>query len=166
MGRIRSIVSPVRGLGRRIGFRGATLLLLALVDFAYARTFIHPDPGQEIANRYLSAAMPFSDPAISRWTWALAWWITGLFCLVNAFRRNDRWGYGMAVALKVAYVLAILYGGTLGMPNASTRGVVWTFIAAWVLIESRRAEPHRDIGEVAREMEETGEIPKPEGGDA
>lgn len=144
-------------MGHRIGYRGSTLLLLAAVDCAYGRTFIRGDESQEIANRYLYQSLPFSDPRVSQWAWALAWWITGLFCLVNAFRRDDRWGYGMAVALKVAYVLAILYGGTLGMPNASTRSIVWTFIAAWVFIEARRAEPRRDIGEVARDME-SGEV--------
>jgi branched-subunit amino acid ABC-type transport system permease component len=162
-GNRRRSPTVVRRLTHRVGFRGMTLLLLAAVDFAYGRTFIQPDPGQQVVNDYLSAAIPFAGPEVSRWAWAIAWWITGLFCLVNAFRREDRWGYGMAIALKVAYIVAIVSGGLNGMPNSTVRGIVWGFITAWVVVEARRAEPHRDIGAVAREMEETGDLPRVEG---
>jgi hypothetical protein len=155
----------VRRLFRRIGFRGIDLLLLAAVDFAYGLSFVHPsDPGQRIVNGYLAAAIPFDDVALSMWTWAFMWWLTGAFCLVNAFRREDRWGYGMAIALKVGYVTAILYGNQHGMPNGTTRAIVWIFITGWVVAAARRAEPHRDIREVARELEETGDIPRYDGG--
>lgn len=144
----------------RIGYRGTTLLLLAAIDFAYGLTFIRTDPSQRLVNRYLEEAIPFATNQTSAGIWLVLWWTTGLFCLVNAFRRADRWGYAAAVMLKVAYVAAVVNAGVHGMPNATTRGVVWGFIAAWVMVEARRAEPHRDIGELAREMEETGDIPR------
>lgn len=152
-----------RRLVRRIGYRGATLLTLVVLDLAIGRTFVAPDPAQREVNAYLAAAIPSSDPKIVAWAWAWAWWITGLFCLVNAFRREDRWGYGMAIALKVAYVVAVVNGGINGMPGSTTRALVWGCIAAWLVLEARRAEPHRDIGEMAREMEQTGELPPVEG---
>lgn len=151
---------PVARITHRIGFRGTTLLLLAVIDFAYGRTFVDPDPGQAIANRYLAEAIPFAAQEVSMWAWACAWWATGLTCLVCAFVRRDWLGYGAAIALKVAFVIATMFGAAHGMPNSTTRIAVWSVIAAWAFVEARRPEPQRDIGEVAREMEETGEIPK------
>jgi hypothetical protein len=150
-------------LTHRVGFRGTDLLMLAAVDFAYGHTFISPDPGQQVTNGYLAAAIPFRDHEMSMWAWAFMWWITGAFCLINAFRREDQWGYGMAIALKVAFVTAILYGSAHGMPGASTRAIVWVFVTGWVVAAARRAEPRRDIVVVARELEETGELPRVEG---
>lgn len=151
---------PIARVTHRIGYRGTTLLLLAFVDLAYGRTFIDPDPGQEQVIRYFAAVLP-------PWAWAGGWWLTGVACLVSAFIRRDLVGYGLSFALYVGYVAATLFGGAHGMPNAATRGTVWGFVALWVFVEARRPEPQRDIGEVAREMEETGEIPKyPDDGQA
>lgn len=155
-------------LARRVGRRGYFLLTLALVDFAYGQTFVWPaDPGQRITNGYLIRLVPFVNAEAAPWFWALAWWITGLFCLVNAFRRADRWGYGMAVGLKIVYIGACLVAATEGMPNGTTRAIVWIFIASAVFLISTWPEAHRDIRTVAREMEESGEIPRvrDEGGD-
>lgn len=155
---------PIRRLGNRIGFRGATLLLLAVVDFAYGRTFIAPDPGQVSVNRYLAQSIPWADPGTAMWVWACLWWAVGAACLVGAFLHFDWWAYGAAVSLKGAYIAAIIIGGTKGMPNSTARSIVWGGIACWVLIEAFRAEPHRDIREVVRDMDESGEIPKVTGG--
>lgn len=147
-------------MAHRVGFRGTTLLLLAAVDFAYGRTFIDPDPSSAAVRSYFTDLIPFATQAVSVWVWACAWWVTGLVCLVTAFLHRDWLGYGMSFALYVAYVATILFAGAQGLPSATTRGIVWSFVAAWVFVEARRPEPQRDIGEVAREMEETGEIPK------
>jgi hypothetical protein len=164
---LRRAPEAVRRLARRVGYRGAFLLMLALVDFSYGRTFLWTeDPGARASNDYLVEVVPVADQDAARWLWALAWWITGMFCLVNAFRRNDRWGFGMAAALKVVYVGAIVIAGGHGMPNATIRGVVWGFFLCLVLLESRRPEPGRDIAVIAEELD-TGEVPRAEGhGDA
>jgi hypothetical protein len=152
-------------LVHRVGYRGFILLTLAVVDFAYGRTFVWTDdPGARITNSYLVNAIPIADHVAGQWLWLTAWWGTGLFCLVNAFRRNDHWGYGMAVALKILYVGAIVLAGERGMPNATTRLIVWTWIAVMVFVEARRGEPGRDIGAVARDLD-TGGIPRVTNGD-
>jgi hypothetical protein len=151
----------VMALVRRIGRRGYFLLTLAAVDAAYGQTFVWPkDPNQRAVNQYLINLVPFLEDGAAAWAWALAWWITGAFCLVNAFRREDRWGYGMAVGLKIIYVGACLVAASEGMPNGTTRAIVWIFIASAVFLISTWPEAHRDIRTVAREMEESGEIPR------
>jgi len=156
---------PIRHLAHRVGFRGYFLLMLAVVDFAYGMTFLRPDEaGQAITNRYLAEALPVDNLTAAAWIWACAWWVTGLICLVNAFRREDFWGYAAALALKVAYLTAVGYGALHGMPNATTRLIVWGFIAGLVVAEARRPEPTRDIFTVSRELDQTGGLPPGEEG--
>jgi hypothetical protein len=151
----------VVALARRIGRRGYFLLTLALVDFAYGRTFVWPaDPGARVVNGYLTELVPFAADGAAAWVWMMAWWVVGAFCLVNAFRREDRWGYGMAVGIKIIYVGALTVAASEGMPNGTTRALVWMFIASAVFLISTWPEARRDIQDVAAEMERTGELPR------
>lgn len=146
-------------LRHRIGRRGYFLLTLAAVDFAFGYRFIVPDSvGQAMQNRWLAEIVPVHDHEVSLWIWALSWWMTGCFCLVNAFRRQDAWGYGMAFSLKVAFVAANWLAGSQGMPGSTTRVLVWSFIASAVLVIAKWPEPRYSFPEVAQELENTGEI--------
>jgi hypothetical protein len=151
----------IRSLRHRVGFRGYFLLTLGVVDIAMGLSFIRPgSPGIAVSNSYLAAAIPFHDLALSNWTWAFAWWLVAAFCFVNAFKvGRDHWGFGMAVAIKVAYVVASIYAVQHGQPDGWRRVIVWSFITSSVWVMSRWPEPARTLAELNREIEETGDIP-------
>jgi hypothetical protein len=158
---VRQPVSrALRRLRHRIGFRGYFLLTLALVDVFAGLAFVRPaSVASAETNNYLAKAIPFNDVNLANWTWAFAWWLVAAFCIVNAFKtERDHWGFGMAVAIKVAYVVTLVYATQHGMPDGWRRVVIWSFVASSVWVMSRWPEPARPLAVLIQEIEETTEI--------
>lgn len=148
-------------LKHQVGRRGYFLLTLAVVDFAYGWMIVFPDtPAQRAQNVWLAEVIPGLDTGPSLWVWAIGWWVTGAFCLVNAFRKDDRLGYGVAFSLKVAWTAANAVAGFGGMPGSATRCLVWGFFASCVLVIAKWPEPRNSLPEIVREIEQSGEIPR------
>lgn len=116
-----------------MGRRGAVLIVLGLVDFVYGWVrLIHPGPGSPAPPDSLAQLLPFLPPTEAVVAWGLAWWVTGVFCVVNAFRLSDRWGFGMAMGIKVTWSAANLVAWIEGVPNSAAATTVWV-LAAWMV---------------------------------
>jgi hypothetical protein len=154
-------LGPLAHLRHQVGRRGYFLLTLAVIDVYYGYSFIHPDsPAIASQNSYMLDVIPLTSHAQALWVWAAGWWMTAAFCLVSAFRTNDRLGYGMAFSLKIAWISANALAGFDGMPGAFTRCVVWSFIASSVLVIAKWPEPRHSLPEVIAEISSTGELPR------
>lgn len=144
----RSIRQLARGVGRwtvrRVGRRGATLLLLALLDLIYAAALALPPEETRATSgyRYISALLPAP-------VWAAAWLTVGLVCLINSCRASDRVGFALAAALKAGWGLLYLAGWAAGaITRGWTSAAIWLAVAAWLLIvatwpEAPRSAPDR-----------------------
>lgn len=165
--RAHSAARILRRLRHRVGFRGYFLLTLAAVDIFNGLAFVAPAGSVSAeTNRYLAAAIPFDDVNLSNWTWAFAWWLVAAFCIVNAFKKgSDHWGFGPAIAIKVAYVVTFVYAAQHGLADGWRRVVIWSFVASSVWVMSRWPEPPRPIAVIAKEMDETAEIQRIRDGD-
>lgn len=109
------------GARRRLGRRGAPLLLLGAGQVAWGVGYI-PSPG---ADRDGMRALLWLAPV---WAWALVWGAAGVVALVSAFlpEGRDRWGYTASVMPPLAWAMGYAYAGATGY------GRGW-FVFAWYL---------------------------------
>jgi hypothetical protein len=148
-------------LRHQVGRRGYFLLTLAVIDAYYGWVFVSPEtPSMAMQNRFLADVIPFATPAVALWVWAIGWWTTGAVCLVTAFRVDDRFGYGAAFSLKIAWIAANALAGFEGMPGAWTRVIVWSFVASSVLVIAKWPEPRHSLPEIIEEIQNSGEMPR------
>ena len=80
----------------RLGYRGAFLLFLALVDLVYGLFLVRPAPEQIRTTQFEWRAHIMPTQA-----WGSVWITVGVVLLISAFLRQDRIGYALAIALKV-----------------------------------------------------------------
>jgi hypothetical protein len=122
---------------RRVGRRGATLILLGLIDLTFAYSYLNPGPPQ-----YRSPATLFLQTVAPLWFWALLWAGVGVIVLQQAFQDNDKVGYSSAVVLKVLWAL-LHTGGTLfaDLHRGYVVAMLWLVLSGWVYIISTWPEP-------------------------
>lgn len=115
----------------RLGRRGAALLFFAGLDLIYAFSLISPDEATRRTPlfRWFISIGPL-------WLWASLWAVTGLLCLVYAFRRKDTVGFTAAITTKVLWGLACSFGWLIGgVERGYVSAAVWLAAAAlvWVI---------------------------------
>jgi hypothetical protein len=126
-------------LARRIGRRGTTLLVFAVIDAIIGWSLLDPSvqPARVPAYRVTAAVAPFA-------VWGWLWIAVGLTCLGYAFVRTDRAGFAAAVSVKLVwsscfFATSLFYG----VPRAWLGGVTWGLVAALVFVISGWPEPRR-----------------------
>lgn len=143
-------------LRHHVGRRGAALLILGIFDFVYGWTkMIHPDPisANSQQMQLLAELVPLDGPRTSMVVWGMAWWITGAFCVFNAFRTNDRWGYGMAMGVKISWIGGNAWAWTQGLVGGGSIVATWTFTFALVCLLAYWPEPVVDLERLALDHE-------------
>ena len=109
----------------RIGRRGAFLLFLALLDFAYGYSLFQA-PIAEV--RHVDLLLPWH-------VWAVIWTFMGAVVLTGVPVRNDRIQYTLAAAFKTAWGLLYLeLWIAQGVSQAWVAAVIWLAFAATVLL--------------------------------
>ena len=128
----------LRQAARRVGRRGAFLLFLAVLDFAYGYSLWVATPRQ----RTFDLLLPWQ-------AWALLWLTVGAVCAVSAVLRTgaDRFAFGCAAALKASwaavFVRVWLYDR---LPRGWVSVVIWlAFAAVVLLVASWPEQPPRRI---------------------
>jgi hypothetical protein len=121
----------------RLGFRGIFLLGLACLDLFYGLSFIAPD-----AATRETAAFEWRDRIMPTQAWGAIWIGAGLILVLNAFLRQDRFGYGLAIAIKLGWAFLCGVSWLTGdVHNGWVAMVIWG-VFGWVTIsESLRGEP-------------------------
>lgn len=138
----------------RLGYRGAVLLIISLIDVLYGALLAVHLPGQVV-----SAATVWRDDIMPGQAWGMIWIVVGLVVGVNAFQRQDRIGYGFAIALFIAWAFIALVSALTGaVPGGWASVVIWGLAAAWVIIDSGRPEPlhSREVTVIDTEPDDPG----------
>ena len=109
-----------------IGRRGSCLLIVGVADFFHAGYMATlRQPGR--VYQWYASLIPLN-------VWAAMWALTGMACVIYAFRRHDRIGYDAAIGIKVIWLFTSLAGILFdGVPLIWA--VVWVALAAlvWVI---------------------------------
>jgi hypothetical protein len=114
---------------RRLGHRGASLLVLGIFDALYAAHL----PGSAATHTPTWLWMARLAPLT---VWAAIWAAIGVVLIIGAFREHDRWAFAAAIALKVMWATVYLIGVFNDVPRAWGPSLIWTLFATWVLIIS------------------------------
>ena len=127
-------MNKVRKLVHQIGHRGGFLLFLTVIDIAYGWTFFKsPKLGFDLF-------LPIHD-------WAYVWFATGIVTLIGAFlRRGDRYAFGWATTVKVAFAFEwfnLWIQGDPHVPYAALTGLIWLVFAGAVFLISTWPELSR-----------------------
>lgn len=120
----------------RLGSRGAVLLVLAAIDVLFGAVLVYPPVEQLHSSAYL-----WRDHIMPTQVWGMIWIAVGVIVGANAFVRQDRVGYGFAIAIKIAWAFLALISAISGaVPGAWASVIVWGLAAVWVIIDSGRSE--------------------------
>lgn len=121
----------------RLGYRGAFLLFLAIIDLIYGWYLVNPTAESQRTTQFEWRAHIMPAQA-----WGSIWLTVGVVLLVSAFMRQDRIGYTLAIALKVGWAFVAAVGGINGhVQGAWTSVAIWGGFAALTVLESGRPEP-------------------------
>lgn len=116
-------------LKRRIGYRGAFLMFLVMLNFVYGYSLITDPP------MHVNLLLPLN-------VWAWTWIVMGFILATGVFVKNDRFQFGLSATFKSFWAVAWL--GTwidLGTPRAWINAVIWLSFAALVVVVSFWPEP-------------------------
>jgi|1185.fasta_scaffold220807_2 hypothetical protein len=131
--------TPGRGVGRRIGRRGAILLILAVVDVAYGLSLMAPPP-----DSVGSAATVWRQHYAPLWVWGTGWLVIAAILIVSAFLRDDRFGYAAAIGWKIVWALTTLTSWIIGgVPRGWVQSIIWAVFAGMIVVDAGRPEDSR-----------------------
>jgi hypothetical protein len=133
--RIRSLPWLVR-FRRQVGRRGFFMLTLGWVDIVYGYQLWSPPNPTEPRWQYVSETVPFADVHAALEVWAVIWWLVAVACIVSAFRKDDRWGYGAAAGVKVAWTVTWVIAACRGLDEGWRTASVWFMVMIAVLVIS------------------------------
>jgi hypothetical protein len=116
---------------RTVGRRGATLILLALVDFAIGYSVYNAyDDGRDSLYLGQRVLLPLE-------VWGVLWWVVACILLITAFTRRDAVGFAVGIGIKSAWCLAYAIGWIIeDQPRAWISVIIWAGITVWLRIVS------------------------------
>ena len=117
-----------------VGYRGAVLLFLAILDFLYGYSLI-ADPSVPLL--HINLVIPLH-------VWFYVWIGIGVFLLTGVLTKYDRIHFALAVFLKSAWASAWLYVFIFQhFPRAWISVIIWATFAILIIIISFWPEPIR-----------------------
>lgn len=115
---------------RRVGHRGASLLLLGFFDEIYALSIPSAGSTGTATSRWLAYVAPLP-------LWASIWAAVGIVLIAGAFMLRDNFAFFAAVLLKLMWSMFYLLGWLLhGVYRGWVSAAVWGVFALWVLVVS------------------------------
>jgi hypothetical protein len=121
----------------RLGYRGAILLILAVIDIIYGSFLINPTEEQQRSTQFI-----WRDHIMSTQWWGAVWYGVAAVLIVSAFLRQDRVGYAVAIMLKVGWAFIAAIAGVCGHAQGAWQTVaIFGGFAALTITESGRSEP-------------------------
>lgn len=122
-----------------IGYRGAVLLILAVVDLIYGG-FLTSPPAEQLA----TSQFRWRDCILPTQAWGIIWVTVGVVLLASAFLQQDRVGYSLAIGIKVGWAVLAACSALSGQVHGAWVSVaVWGAFAVLTMIEASRPEPIR-----------------------
>lgn len=126
-------------LWHRIGRRGATLLLFSMVDVTIAYSMLSV-PTALANSTYLGHRLIFPLHV-----WAYIWLGAAAVLFINAFRKDDRIGFGVAMGIKMLWACGFLTSFFLfNVPRAIIGACMWGLFAGWLFLVAGWPEAAKD----------------------
>ena len=150
-------------LRHRVGWRGATLVQLAVFFTWYAHTRMI-SPGEITQQLDLVAdVFPLHDDRESLTVWGLLWIGAAVLCLVSAFLPDDRLGYGAAFGIVLGWLGGNVYAWSQGLTGGGGTVSIWLIILSYVITNAMRPEEVPELEQAVDDLaqhnsEITGEI--------
>lgn len=117
---------------RRIGRRGAWLLFIALLAFAFASSLANASDAQRAT---FGRVVPL-------WVWAVLWAATGVVCVVQAFVRDDRLGFSAAEVMLLLWAGLSFQAWLIGaQPRGWLGGLIYLGFAGGLWLVGTWPEP-------------------------
>ncbi len=123
-------VRTARALSRsRLGFRGAILLCLTVIDVIYGLTLVMPSEETRAGSAYAWRAefMPTE-------CWGALWITVGVFLVTQAWTVTKRAGYAVAIAIKLVWMVVCVGSWALGPVPASQAFALGGLVGGFALI--------------------------------
>jgi hypothetical protein len=123
----------------KLGFRGAFLLGLAMIDVIYGLTLLLPSTETRAGSAYA-----WRSEFLPTEAWGALWILVGVFLSTQAWARRDRAAYAVAVAVKLLWAVIAIMSWVLGpVPASGAWGLGSIFLAfAWLtFVASLWSEP-------------------------
>lgn len=126
-------------LRRRIGRRGAALLVFAFIDVVLGWSLIDPTTQAQTAALPVYRATVEVAPLT---VWGCLWILVGLACMAQAPARFDGIGFGVAIGIKVVWAGCFVASWLVfDAPRGWLGAATWAVIAALVYLIARWPEP-------------------------
>lgn len=120
----------------RLGRRGAILLVLAVIDFAYGISLIGPS-----SEAVSSASTIWREHFAPTWAWGSAWLVVGAVLTVSAFMKHDAIGYSAAIGWKIMWSLTSLLSWMFGgVDRGWIVAIIFGAFGGLVVVDAGRAE--------------------------
>lgn len=121
----------------RVGRRGAILLILSVIDFAYGLSLVSPS-----ADSVASSTVMWRQHYAPIWAWGAGWLIVGVILFVSAFLRNDAFGYAAAIGWKIIWSLTTLASWAFGdVDRGWVATIIWAVFGGMIWVISGWPEP-------------------------
>jgi PAS domain S-box-containing protein len=149
---MRGAVEPalvvLRQVKCRVGRRGYSLLVFALVDFVYGSAMAWPN-----AETRSIALFAYAGTLAPLRVWGAVWIGVGVVCLVQAFMRRDQFGFTAAISIKVTWALLATLGWlTSELPRGHLSAAIWCTFAGLVAVIGSWPEPSPRFATVAEAL--------------
>ena len=122
---------PHRKLARRVGRRGACLLLFGLIMLVYGYAFAIV-PLSPAARAALAVPLQIA----SQTTWGAAWMAAGGLAIAASPLRPGRDGIGFVplIGMSALWSLSYFAAQALGVPRAALGGLIWAAMVTLLLV--------------------------------
>jgi len=126
-------------LRRRVGRRGAALLVFAFIDYVIGWSLLDPELRAQTEVVPVYRALRDIAPLV---VWGWLWLAVAVTCTVQAAARTDVWAYASAIGIKTVWSGGLAYSWVIfhaarGWVLAS----VWAVIAALLVVINGWPEP-------------------------
>lgn len=122
---MQGAISPRCSVLRHIGRRGASLLFVAFIGIVLALSLLAPSPAQVST---LGQVVPLK-------LWAVAWSVTAALCVFQAFRRNDRLAFAVAVAMFTSWAMQYIVAWVSGVTERGyLAAAVYIAFGGWLAV--------------------------------
>jgi hypothetical protein len=121
----------------RLGYRGAFLLFLAMIDLVYGWFLVNPTDESINTSQFV-----WRDHIMPTQAWGVIWLAAAAVLVISAFVKQDRVGYAVAIGLKVGWAFIAAASAITGhVPGAWSAVAIWGGFACLTIMESGRPEP-------------------------
>lgn len=136
---MKRATAALAALRRRVGRRGAALLVFACIDYVIGWSLLDAELRAQTEMVPVYRALRNIAP-LTVWGWL--WLVVAVVCTVQAVMRTDVWAYASAIGIKVVWAGGMAYSWVVfHAPRGWLSASLWGVIAALLVVINGWPEP-------------------------